>query len=435
MERAAVSGFFSSWATSAVEGARHGGERGGHLADLVGTMGEVRQLVARADVAAHEVGGGGEAADRSRHRARQQQRAQQRGDHGEGREQPDLILLVGDDLVDLARASRHQQHALDARGALDGHGRGDDLLALLIEQQHGRRLALERLADLGVRRAVGVADLLVDGQVLVREHPGLEAGPEVLCAGATAVGDLGLVARKLAALQERRGIHDQRAVAAVDTGAARRRLDQAAQDRRHALGADRQLVGGEGVVVGRGDLFLRRRVGMDDEATGLDARVAGNGGGDDFALHAQGFPLGVDEPGVVLVEVEDAGDHHYEAGEARHQDAAQEAAGDEADRREGAPPGQRLLAHPRPAADHVAGACGERAEVTAGAGEDGLVAGGSRRRPLGLERHSPSLLTDAFRSAHACHVSRAAHEQSVRGRLCHRPPGTQRAARHTSLKR
>ncbi len=133
---------------------------------------------------------------------------------------------------------------------------------------------------------------------------------------------------------QRCGIDDQRAVPAVDAGAPLGRLDEPPQDGRDSLRTDRQLERGEPVITLVSPLLLLvcrwQAVGVNDDAACFDARVAGDGGGDDLALDLQGFALGVDEPAVVLAEIEDAADHDAEAGKIGDEDAAQQAAGDEA---------------------------------------------------------------------------------------------------------
>ncbi len=389
-----MSGFFSSWATSAaklsleldapVERLRHRAERGGHLANLVGALGERRQLGARRHVAAHLIGRLRQAPDRPRNRLREEDRGHDRRDKGDRGQRPDEALLLGQDLVDLARARGEQQRALDGRPAY-GHGHRDDLLADLVEQEHGGRVALQRRADFRIGRAVGVADLLVDRHLLV-DHPRLEPGPEIFGAGLGVVGDLGIVTRQLTAHEHRRRIEDERSVQGVDARPLGPRLQEPPQDRRDALGADRKLERGKRVV--GGPLARIRRalqlVGIDDEPPRLDARVARDGGGDHLALDAKRVAFRLDQPIVVLALVEDASDDDDEADEICRENAAHEACRDEARRRQRArQAAQRLSQRDQ--------SCARRCRAL-GARSHAVPKTGRGRGSLRLERHLSSAM-------------------------------------------
>ena len=121
-------------------------------------------------------------------------------------------------------------------------------------------------------------------------------------------------ARQLTAREQLGGVDDQRAVLRIN---ARPRVGaghQAAQDGRHALGRDRQLQGRETVVAeGAARAFdLRQPVGIEHDAARFHRRVGGDGGGDDLALRAQALALRVDQPGVVLAQIEDAAEQDGE---------------------------------------------------------------------------------------------------------------------------
>ena len=69
-------------------------------------------------------------------------------------------------------------------------------------------------------------------------------------------------------------------------------------------------------------------------------RVGGDGGGDDLALGAQALALRVDQPGMILAQIEDAAEQDGEADGVGEDDAALQGLGDEADERPG---GQEIV--------------------------------------------------------------------------------------------
>ena len=326
-----------------------------------------------------------EPAHRARHRTGEQEGGEDGGGQRDRGEQQDNGALVGENLVDLARARRQQEHALHRLHPLDGHGHGDDLLALLVEQQHRCRRAGERHPHLRIGGALGGADFAVDRQLLV-DQPVRQTRPEVL-GPETAVGGggLGLGADDLAAREQHRRIDDQRAVAAVDAGARVRRLDQPPQDGGDTLRADRQLEGREAVVAERDARVLRlgELVGVEHDALGLEGGVGGDGRGDDLALRLQRVALGIDQPGVVLAEVEDAEQQHAQPDEVGDEDASCQARRDE--------PYERLPA--KPAAGRQRGPARGRRPVGEAVGSPPYSFPDADRRPrsLQLERHSPSV--------------------------------------------
>src|SRR6185436_17568783 len=76
-------------------------------------------------------------------------------------------------------------------------------------------------------------------------------------------------------------------------------------------------------------------VRIQDDAAGLDRRVGGDGGGYDLALGAQALALRVDQPGMILAQIEDAAQQDGKADGVGEDDAPLQGLGDEADERPG----------------------------------------------------------------------------------------------------
>ena len=301
--------------------------------------------MAGVDVVGDHLGGVGEVADGAGHGAGEEERRRYCCDQGNQCHQEHLVAVLCGDLVDLAGARGEQEDAVHGLHALDRYGHGDDLFEILRQQQHGRGSAAGHGdAHLGVVGAKSAVDLAINGQLLV-EEPARHPGPEILGLDA-AVAVLRIAPGVLlgledgAAMQELVAVDDQCAVAGIDARACVGRLDQPAQDGRNPLGPDRQFQRCEAVVAER-DTGVRRfgQLGrIECQAFGFDLGVAGDGGGDDLALDAQGFALGVDQPASRTRHIENADAEDEEADEVRQKDAAQERACDE--------PGNRLIAPP-----------------------------------------------------------------------------------------
>ncbi len=116
-----------------VERLRHVAERAGEMADLVGAVGEIRNLGARLDAVADALGCGGEPLHWSRDGVGEDHRQDHGDGGGEQRHPHDAPALGRDDIVDVAAAGGQQQHAEHGPHALHRHGDGDHELALVVD--------------------------------------------------------------------------------------------------------------------------------------------------------------------------------------------------------------------------------------------------------------------------------------------------------------
>ena len=150
---------------------------------------------------------------------------------------------------------------------------------------------LSDLRDLRIALAVVAAEVVIGRQVAAPE-PGAHGDEGALDdAGLLGVGRRQVEAQHVAAAIEAAAVEDQRAVAVVDARPRLGRRDQPPQQRRDALGIDREFVAEQRVVaraVALAGLQLQEPVGIDADGVGLDRRRRGDGAGDDLALDDAG---------------------------------------------------------------------------------------------------------------------------------------------------
>ena len=142
--RSEVSGFFSSCADvggkaldrldARIERVGHVAQRDRQIADLVLAVGEIRDLLAALDAAAHPHGGRRQPAQRVGDGRGEQHRQDRRDQRGDAEDAQDRLALGADDLVDVAALRRQHQHAEHGAEALDRHRDRNDLLALLADR-------------------------------------------------------------------------------------------------------------------------------------------------------------------------------------------------------------------------------------------------------------------------------------------------------------
>ena len=127
-----------------VERLGHVAERAGQMADLVGAIGEVRDLGARLHAVAHALGRRG----KPLHRAGDGVGEDHRQHHGDGGGKQghahDAPAFRGDDVVDVAAARGEQQHAEHGAQALHRHRHRDHELALVVDADDRHRRAGQR---------------------------------------------------------------------------------------------------------------------------------------------------------------------------------------------------------------------------------------------------------------------------------------------------
>jgi hypothetical protein len=125
----------------------------------------------------------------------------------------------------------------------------------------------------------------------------------------------GSARRHLPAREELSSVGDQCAVVGIDARPSVRGRHQLAQYRRYALGRDRQLQRREAVVAEGvlGAVDVRQPVGVQHDAAGFHGCVGSYGGGNDLALSAQAVAFRIDQPGMVLAQIEDAAEQDGEA--------------------------------------------------------------------------------------------------------------------------
>ena len=256
-----------------IERRRHLAECRGHLADLVGAMGELGQLVAGFDVAADVLGHLRKPAHGTGDGAGEQERGEQRRREGRERQRDDDVALLRQHLVDLAGPRRQQQHALHRLAVLDRYRQRHDLLALLVDEQHGRCGTAQGHPHLGVDGAVGRADLAIDRQIAPHQ-PRQELGPGALDLDAIRrLGGLGTRAparargaercRRSACRRGRRRVPAYRSPAPAGAGSALRARARstagAPRSRRRGRGYWRRRSPAAGRGRGRCDRFPRMR--------------------------------------------------------------------------------------------------------------------------------------------------------------------------------
>ena len=334
-----VSGFLSSWATSAakaldrldaaVERAGHVAQRAGKVPDLVAPAGQIGDFDARADAVTHAFGAFGEPLHRPGDGAGEQDRQHHHHAEQDQEQLDDLQPLGLDRLVDVAALRRQQQRAAHLAEALHRHRHRDDDLAEIVDAHHRGALgAGERLRDFGVVLAGVGPELAIERQVAAAEPAAERVHHAPHGAG------LGLVRRRqvephhLAWDVEVAAVDDEIAVAVVDARARAGRRDQAAQHRRHALGVDREFQAGD-ALVDRSVVLARLQLEQPVAVHGAAVAVGGGGGrnraGDDLALHHEALHPRVDQAGAELRQIENADDEREQARDVERDDAAREA--------------------------------------------------------------------------------------------------------------
>src|SRR5262249_21067229 len=149
------------------------------MPDLVAPVGEIRNLDTGADSPTHALGRVGEPPHRARDGAGEQHRQQ---DHDADRDQENLEYgqpLGLDHVVDIATLGREQQGPPPGAEALDGHRDRDDPLAAVVDANHARLLAFERVEDFGVATAVLGPELAIEGKIAAPK-PGPDRDPGAL---------------------------------------------------------------------------------------------------------------------------------------------------------------------------------------------------------------------------------------------------------------
>ena len=199
--------------------------------------------------------------------------------------------------------------------------------------QVGALRAGQRLRDLGIVLAGFRTELVVARKIAAAEphFHGVPAALEEV--RLLLVRRRQVEAQHLAGNVEVAAVENEIAVAVVDARARLGRRDQPAQDRRDALGIDRELEAGEAVV---GVVLDRRQVEQAVAVAVAAVAVGGGGGGDragdDLALHHEALHPRVDQAGAELRQIEDADDERDQARDVERDDAAgeaREALGDE----------------------------------------------------------------------------------------------------------
>ena len=223
---------------------------------------------------------------------------------------------------------------------LDRRGHRDDLLALVGNQHHRRAVPAGQCdAHLRIGHAVAHADLAVHRQ-LPPHQPGHEPRPGRLDAFRALLLNgrvRGIGSRKLSAREQLIRINDQDPVGGIDARADVGRQQAALEQGRHAVGRDRQLHGGDVLVPQQAALALnlRQHVRIEHDASRilLARRVGSDGRRDHFSLGSQTVALRLDQPRMILAQVEDAAEKNDEADHVGEDDPPQQRLGDKADER------------------------------------------------------------------------------------------------------
>src|SRR6266480_3748162 len=295
------------------------------MPDLVAPVGEIRDLDPAADAAAPALGRVGEPPHRTRVGAGEQHREQY---HDADRDQEHLEHgepLGLDHVVDVAALGREQHGAAHGAEALYRHRHRDDHLAAVVDADHARLAALQRVHDFGVAAAVLGSELAIERQIAAAE-PGPDRNPGALDQSrGFGVRRRQIEPQYVAAAVEIAAVEDQHAVAIVDASAGPGRLDQAAQHRGDPLGVDGKLEPRERLVGGTvafPRVQLQQPVGIDGDGVGLDRGGRRDRRRDDLALHQQALHARVDQAGAELRQIQDADHQREQTGDVEKQDAA-----------------------------------------------------------------------------------------------------------------
>ena len=308
---------------AAIERIGHFAQRAGELADLVAPVGEIGNLLARLDAAAHRLGGIGKPPHGSGDGAREQHREQHHDGAKREEQRQHLQPLRRDRGVDLAALRREQERAAHRAEALDRDCHQQDDLAALVDAHRARLLAGQRLHHFRIALAVLRAEVAI-ARIVRAAEPGLDRDPGALQPRRPVVRRNQVEAQNVAAAVKIARVDLQRAVAVVNAGLRAGRLDEAAQDRRDALEIDGKFKTGERFVlrtIAVAGLQLDQLLGIDRDGVGLDRGRGRDRARDDLALHQQALHPRVDQAGAVLREIEDADHQHEQTGNVEEHDA------------------------------------------------------------------------------------------------------------------
>ena len=300
---------------------RHGGQRHRQLADFVVPLAEIRDFDLAAVAVADLVGGLGQPAHGPGDRAGQVER------HGDRHRQHDQEQAqdVGPDRIDLlfqaGAADLQHDRAQHLLVALDRHRDAEDESPLPIGPDLSGDMAFERLADLRIvgRRGMGMLD--VQGMIIVPAQQlryAVDRPPQQAGAGLVERRQLLDLDGAAATALHRPAVRDHHPAGQEQTRADARRLDQPAHQALAQAGHQHRLVA---QILQRGPLA--------------------QGAGEDAALGRQRLQLGIDQAGLVAVEIEHA------TAEQRHgQHVDRQHAPAERELPEGPRPAQQQPAHP-----------------------------------------------------------------------------------------
>ena len=138
-----------------IERLRHIAQRAGQVTDLVGSRGEIRDLLSRPDAAPHALRRIGEPADGFGDRIGEGERQNQ---HHDGEHQKEAQLSQtrrGDHPVNVAALGGEEERAAGRHHVLDRHPDVDDRFPPVVDAHQGLRFALQRAVDFRHRLAVG----------------------------------------------------------------------------------------------------------------------------------------------------------------------------------------------------------------------------------------------------------------------------------------
>jgi len=162
--------------------------------------------------------------------------------------------------------------------------------------------------SLRIASAVGRPEIAVGRQIAAPE-PVLDRDPGALHAGRPVVGRIEIEAQHVAAAIEIAAVEQQHAFAIVDARLRAGRQHEAAQQRRDALGIDREIETGERLVrrsIALAGLQFEQLVGIDRDRVGLHRGGCRDCAGDNLALHQQALHARLDQAGAELRKVENA---------------------------------------------------------------------------------------------------------------------------------
>ena len=299
------------------------------VADFVFAVGEVGNFGAVVHAPAHLLRRAREAADGLGDLAGQRHRQEDGDENGDQKGEENDAAFGFQNLVDLAAMGGEHQRAQNRLVALDGHGDGDDDLALLVDPHHGHRGAGQGGGDFGKLPAILQPVFLLQ-RVMIGKKPLVQAVPQ---AGQETL--LGLIERRKIEAQnaaiaiEMARIHRQDAFTVIDARRGSGGFHQTAQHGAGLFGADEKIETGK-IIQAAGGLFVRllhELVWINGDLAGVDAGRGGHGGGHDMGLGHERLDARVDEAFARLVEVENAANQNDQTGQIDENDARQQGRG------------------------------------------------------------------------------------------------------------